>query len=807
MARISATIRITIGLALLAVTALLAADSLGLVPDARRAAVEGRVALSESVAVHCSTLVGLGNIEGAEAGLKTLVARNDDVLSAALRREDGSILVEAGNHSGAWEPLTGGHSTDSQMMVPIYSGHKPWGAVEVRFKPIIQAGWGEWLGHPLIRLVAFFAIGCFGVFFFYLRKMLQHLDPSKVIPDRVREALDALAEGLVVIDQKERIVLANQAFATRVDECPKKLQGTALRRLPWKTDGDEGQAASPTHPWSRAISSGEPQLGQMLRLANDRQEFVLLVNATPVLNEEKKGARGALVTFEDVTPLREKQAELVRSLAMLNASREEVRRQNEELKILATSDPLTQCLNRRSFFERFEKCWNKAQARDDELAVVMIDIDHFKSFNDNYGHAFGDRVLKHVSSVLRDRLQTDQLVCRFGGEEFCVLMPNASIEQAAQIAESLRREIEQQRVDDACVTASMGVSSRKDGAGTTEELLEQADKSLYVSKRSGRNRVTLWGDVPDDVEIADSPPSRNGPDAVESAPISAEGVAALVSTLNYRDPQTAEHSRRVADLAVAAAAVDGRMSVSDVRLLEIAALLHDVGKIGVPDSILLKATPLSDEEWEIMNSYGVIGVEIVHAAFRNDELTRVLETYRAWFGGDPAHPDLPRREEIPLSARLIAIADAFDSMVSDRVYRAGVPMEQAIAELRQGAGSQFDPELVEIFVSTLKPQSPSSRRHEQDCHPPAFTELRSSIERLADACKRRDLATVNALAGRLARMADKQGIAVIAEKAAVLESLVHKEPDLVRVVSLTCELLDICRTMPEELMATRRDEP
>jgi diguanylate cyclase (GGDEF)-like protein len=568
MSRISATIRITIGLALSAVTALLVADSVGLVPDAQQATVRGRAALCEAVAVNCSTLISLGNTAGIEASLKALVERNDDVLSAALRRDDGSILVEVGQHGANWQSLHGGHSTASQMLVPIYSGERRWGTVEVRFKQIEVARWTELLRHPLIRLVLFFAVACFGVFFFYLRKMLQHLDPAKVIPERVRAALDALAEGLVVVDHKERIVLANQAFATRVSESATKLQGRMIGRFDWKLDGDDERPPSQAHPWSRAIQTGRPQLGQMLRLSSGQQELVLLVNASPVLNEEKKGARGALVTFEDVTPLKEKQAELVRSLAMLDASREEVKRQNEELRILATSDPLTQCMNRRSFFERFERIWAKAEARGDDLAVIMIDIDHFKSFNDDHGHAFGDRVLRHVAGVVRSRLQQNQLVCRFGGEEFCVLAPDAGIEAAGGIAESLRQEVERQIVDGARVTASLGVSSKKHGAGGPEELLEQADKCLYVSKRNGRNRVTLWSDVAEHSDFVKSVGTASQPTELNprdgAAPVygettSAEAVAALLAALNDHDQQTA--SDLIARLAGAADQV-GEVDVS-----------------------------------------------------------------------------------------------------------------------------------------------------------------------------------------------------------------------------------------------------
>ncbi|MEQ8786455.1 MAG: diguanylate cyclase [Pirellulaceae bacterium] len=792
MSRISATIRITIGLALLAVTALLAADGFGLVPDARRETIRGRAVLCESVAVHCSTLVGIGNIDAAESGLKALVDRNEDVLSAALRRQDGSTLVEVGQHAQNWQKLRDGRSTASQMLVPIYRGSRPWGTVEIRFEPIESAGWTDLLGHPLLRLVTFFAIGCFGVFFMYLRKMLQHLDPSKVIPDRVRAALDALAEGLVVVDQKERIVLANEAFAKRIGESSKKLQGRLLTRFEWSMDASNlEEQASHGFPWSRAIETGSPQLGEMLRLSSGSRELDLLVNASPVLGEKHSKARGALVTFEDVTPLKEKQAELTRMLQLLDASREEVRRHNKELQILATYDPLTQCMNRRSFFEQFESHWEKAQADGDDLAVIMIDIDHFKLFNDNHGHAFGDRVLKHVAGVVKDRLEAQQLACRFGGEEFCVLLPDATVEFAAEAAESLRQAIAVEEVDGARVTVSLGVSSRKLGAKTSEELLEQADKCLYVSKRSGRNRVSLWSEIPHDVEV-DEQSAPRGESASVGDSISAQGLAALVATLNYRDPETADHSRRVADLAVAAAAVEGSLSLSEIRLMEVAALLHDIGKIGIPDAVLHKASPLSEVEWETMNSYGAIGVEIVNAAFGNDHLTRILQTYRAWFGGHPDDPAMPRGDEIPLPARLIALADAYDSMVSARAYRRGTSSEAAVSELKKCAGSQFDPRLVEIFSRAIECSYDESAE-DQSALQTTPTAIGSAVERLAEACQRNDLTTVRALAGHLVKVARSSGADQIAETAGNLEGVLESEPELEKIFLLTDQMLELSR--------------
>ena len=775
---------------MLAVTALLAADTLGLLPDDTQTKVGARAALCESVAVNCSIMAGNADRRGIQASLEALVERNPDVLSAALRRADGRIAVEINEHTPHWKLAEGSRSTSSQMFVPIFRGKQKWGEIEVRFAELKGSGWMSMLQSPLTKLIVFFAASCYLAFFFYLRRMLQQLDPSKVIPDRVRAALDALAEGLVVVDQSEHIVLANAAFARRVASKPDKLQAHLLSHFPWRLEDETAGQKNPSAlPWNRAIAEGRPLLGETLRLRTEEgEELVFLVNATPVMGEGN-ASRGALVSFEDVTPLKKKQAELIQMLDMLKDSREQIRRQNDELQILATQDPLTGCLNRRSFFEKFESRFSEAQSGRFEISVVMVDIDHFKAFNDTHGHAFGDTVLKEVAGVLKSSIADDQVLCRFGGEEFCVLLPGKAIEPARAAAESFRAAIEAHQVDGLAVTASLGTSSLALGAASAEELLEQADKCLYVSKRNGRNRVTGWDEVPDDLEVDESKVSRSGdaPNKAAATSLPAESVAALVSALNFRDSMTADHSRRVAHLVAETAT--GLISVAEVRTVEVAALLHDIGKIAVPDAILLKPGPLDDEEWEVMKAHSRIGVEMVRTSFNCDPLTEILEAASAWYGGNPSNPGLPTGDAIPLGARIIAIADAYDSMTSEQVYRQSLTQTEAFNELRRCAGLQFDPQLVDRFICKIHALDHQLARPEAALSEQVSLHIGEQIERLAAALSRHDLEALEALTGHLKSTARKYGVGDVADAAEKLEQSLKVEPELSALIADTNQVV------------------
>ena len=221
----SAKSRLAFGLTSTVISVVLIGLNIGIMPDYRNVAMNGRAQLCEAIAANSSVVVRQRDLRRLQSVLDLVVERNDDILSAAVRREDGSLVVTAGDHELNWKPLEDSPSTDTQVTVPIRANNEIWGSVELCFTPLSPPGVWGYFTSPRTMLVAFIGAVTFLLCSIYLGKSLQHLDPSKVVPGRVRSALDTLAEGLLVLDHHQRIMLANQSFAEIVGESPEKLLG------------------------------------------------------------------------------------------------------------------------------------------------------------------------------------------------------------------------------------------------------------------------------------------------------------------------------------------------------------------------------------------------------------------------------------------------------------------------------------------------------------------------------------------------------------------------------------------------------
>ena len=786
----------------------LSASTFGILPNQRQVLFEQRAKVCETLAINCSMLAAHQDRARLLQGITAFAERNPDVQSVGVRKADRSLYVETGDHANSWSIDPKRDGADRQLLVPILADNEHWGQVEVRYKTAPPRGLAGFVHSPLVQLLAFVFVATYLLYFLYLRNMLDHLDPSKIIPERVRTTLDTLAEGLLVVDQNERIMLANRSFAKTMGLAPSELIGRKASSFGWKRPENVGDDY--LFPWIRAVREGEAQIGETLVMQGDHSHRSFKINASPIGNPDGK-TRGAFVSFDDITVIEKSRAEMREMLNVLQGSRDEVRKKNDELQVLATLDPLTGCLNRRSFFEQFETQFKSAMRYDAPLSCIMLDVDHFKSVNDRYGHSMGDLVLQNVAGTLRDTLRECDLLGRYGGEEFCILLPNLDIGAASRAAERYRKTIENLSISNISITASFGVSAIGFGATGQQKLLDQADHSLYAAKRNGRNKVMRWDELPEDFKMDPKKTSQIQPDhtPIESdqretrsshssqdeedldMTIPFHAVTALTSALAYRDESTAEHSRRVADLCVAVA-VD-LMSVANTYVLEVAALLHDIGKIGVPDSILLKPGPLTNEEWKMMGIHDRIGVEIVSSTFASNALIEIIENHHAFYGGKGRNAELPTGEDIPLGSRILAIADAYDAMVSDRVYRKGMEQTAAFAELRRCATSQFDPNLVEKFIDVVKARYENRIPEVSKVSKQTALRIGEQIERLARALDSQDLDGLAVLAGRLNATATKQGVTEIAEVAANLQ-VAADDLDLAETIRLTNELLGLCRS-------------
>ncbi|NCF28379.1 MAG: response regulator [Gammaproteobacteria bacterium] len=300
--KLNAKTHIAMGLAFLVVTLLLAAVSLQLVPDRMGAIRESRATLAETIAINSSAFIVKNEFKVLKLILGVIVKRNEDITSVAIRHNNGKAIVTIGDHE--WVDGGGNHSTDTHLKVPIWSGKKKWGQMELRFTPLTAPGWLAFVDHPLTKLVAFLAITSFILFWLYLRRMLKHLDPSQAVPPHVRAALDTLAEGLMVLDLKENIVLANQAFANIVGRTTDDLSTGHTSEFEWL--GPEGEALDPgDYPWTRALADGTTQRDKMVHLQDKESRMrIFKVNSSPVLGSGDKPG-GALVSLDDVSELEE----------------------------------------------------------------------------------------------------------------------------------------------------------------------------------------------------------------------------------------------------------------------------------------------------------------------------------------------------------------------------------------------------------------------------------------------------------------------------------------------------------------------
>ena len=772
--KIGSIARINFSVVTLCLAAILFSQLVGILPDERRYSAETRTKLCESVATSVSYSIGNHDLRQAGQQLELFADRNPDLVSAGIRRFDGDLVVEIGNHRSSWREAVRAKS-DGAYVVPIANSEAKWGELELHFQPL-YAGANRIYSTSIMQLLLIVGTLVGLACWLLLRQVLRYLDPNRTVPPRVREVLNSFAEGVVVLDNDERIVLVNDTFANHVDKPREQLLGTKLWDLPLVT-----ACEAPDHDPATDLI-GKLQ-GTQIQLIDDHGQIstIFSVNSSPVL-DDNGNSKGAMMAFTDVTPLERNRAALLSTLQDLSQSKKEIAEQNEELRYLATRDPLTSCINRRTFFEQFDQHWTAAKTNQVPLCGMMVDIDFFKSINDNHGHRMGDEVLKQTGALLNEITRKDDVVCRYGGEEFAVLMPGLSIEEAFQAAESIRIRMSKLEFAGFSITASLGVSCFGLGADDPQDMLDQADKCLYVAKRNGRNQVIRFDDVPEDLVVDESMISRTKPvEDISKASIPYAAVSALLSALSFRDSQTGSHSTRVSTYAALLA--QQLMSPRHVFVVEMAAMLHDIGKVGVPDAILLKPGKLTEEEWKLMHKHDRIGVEIINRSFKHQGLTDIVKYHHYRFGGPGSENQEVVGQDIPIGARILTIVDSFDAMVSDRPYRKGMPIADAIAELRRHSGTQFDPDLAELFISIIESGCEvRSLNGTESFDNDVALMIGEQVERLVEAADSGDSETFIALAERLRTIAMQHKVDSISEAATHAIDVANEDAQLDRLV-------------------------
>ena len=362
---------------------------------------------------------------------------------------------------------------------------------------------------------------------------------------------------------------------------------------------------------------------------------------------------------------------------------------------LALTDPLSGLGNHRSFQERLKHELLRAEADDEPFTLCMIDVDDFKRINDLYGHPVGDRVLASVGRRLRQNGEA----FRLGGDEFALLLPGVTADEALSSASSVLARIGSLELADVgSVTASAGIAGFPHQAFDRDELIRLADSALYWAKEHGKNRVHVYR--PDVVELAELRRLAHGPDRAARF----RAAASLAKAVDARDTYTGSHSTRVAELSAWIAHRLG-LDREHIELTRLAGSLHDLGKLAIPEEILRKPGPLTDPERLVLQRHPEIGHRMLESLGVDPVAEWVLHHHERWDG--TGYPERLCGEEIPLGARIIFVADAYDAMTSDRAYRGRLTPREAIEELERCSGTQFDPEIVAAFARELVDRTPA----------------------------------------------------------------------------------------------------
>jgi diguanylate cyclase (GGDEF)-like protein/PAS domain S-box-containing protein/putative nucleotidyltransferase with HDIG domain len=506
---------------------------------------------------------------------------------------------------------------------------------------------------------------------------------------RHRTMVENIRCGISLIDTQHRIITINPAQAAMFGRDPAEFVGQSCYRM-----FEKREAVCDGCPGARALATGKSAEADHEGVRDDGTRFAVWIQAFPIL-----GVDGRATSF----------IEVVVDMTERKRAQEALEQANLRLEELATTDELTGMWNRRHLVETLKAEIERVNRQDTNLALVMFDVDQLKPINDACGHALGDLILCEVAKALREAARTTDVVARYAGDEFVVLMPGTMVEEAVSAAERLRQAVEHRRVSDDCrgvrVSVSAGVAALRTGqTDTPDTLLRAADEALLAAKNAGRNCVRAWGREADQAtdemsvnrEAVERLRSRVVALSHRSREMFVRGVRGLVHEQETRDPYAKHHSENVAHYAACIAQTMG-LDAQQVGAIRRAGLLHDIGKIGVPDEILWKPSGLTAAERKLMQQHVVVGVRILdQLRFLEREVPLVRHHHERYDGR--GYPDGISGETIPLGARILGVADAFDAICADRPYLEARTVAQALQIIVEDSGRQFDPKVVDVLL-------------------------------------------------------------------------------------------------------------
>lgn len=367
-----------------------------------------------------------------------------------------------------------------------------------------------------------------------------------------------------------------------------------------------------------------------------------------------------------------------------------------ELQQLVNKDGLTGLYNHRYFYDNLRANISRSEAEKQNISLMFIDIDHFKHYNDVFGHQQGDEVLKTLGEILLEDSRENDIVARYGGEEFSIILPNTNEAEAILVAERLRKKVEdtrfygQENQPNGNLTVSIGISTYPEKAKDDMDLIKSADDALYRAKFFHKNRVETYVSILDDLRKVTSDKDL---ELITS-------IKTLISVINAKDRYTYSHVERV---VIYSKLIADKLNLDEdeKKRLIYGAYMHDIGKINIAKEILIKKMPLTNEEWLELKNHPINGVDIInHVDVLKDVAPLILYHHERYDGF--GYPAKLKGEEIPYLARILTVVDSFDAMTSNRPYNKRKTYEEGIEELKRCSGSQFDPDVVEQFIEVIR---------------------------------------------------------------------------------------------------------
>jgi diguanylate cyclase (GGDEF)-like protein len=364
------------------------------------------------------------------------------------------------------------------------------------------------------------------------------------------------------------------------------------------------------------------------------------------------------------------------------------------LRDAAHRDPLTELLNRRGFQQVFDVELERARRGDQSLSLVVGDLDRFKRVNDVHGHAAGDAMLQRVADAIRGAKRGFDSAARVGGEEFALLAPDCDEHGAYMLAERVRAAVHEALSDreDQPLTISFGISTFPLHGQSADALLRTADQALYAAKQLGRNRSVISS-----AAVRGILAGRRSGDAAETH-VDLAALLHLAEALDVRDSGSASHCRRVGRFAELTARELG-LSPEAVERVRLAGILHDVGRVALPDAVFAKQGPLTEDEWTWVRAHPAIGARMVETTEYDDIRSWILFHHERPDGS--GYPEGRGADAVPIESAIIAVADAYEAMTSQRPYRRALPLEEAAEELRRESGRQFREDVVEALLRAV----------------------------------------------------------------------------------------------------------